>query len=143
MLAFYYFLYIAKHTHNNNTNKKLKNMNTIRKVAIMGMKRAATKWLFPAGVVIAKRFHMHQNNDTDDMTWIEANKKMSAEEKYAFFKQQQLLNKQAESINDAHNVEHVATRAAFESHAKRSEVRIDELEAKIESLKEMLKQKKN
>eukprot|EP01060_Flectonema_neradi_P001271 TRINITY_DN1074_c1_g2_i1.p1 TRINITY_DN1074_c1_g2~~TRINITY_DN1074_c1_g2_i1.p1 ORF type:complete len:119 (+),score=35.20 TRINITY_DN1074_c1_g2_i1:88-444(+) len=116
-------------------------MNTIRNIAIIGLKKTASRWIFPACVVVAKRFHMHQNNNSDDMSWIEANKKMSAEEKYAFLKQQELLKQQAEVINKVHREELAATRSAFESSAARSEKRIDELANEIKRLSELLEKK--
>ena len=55
-----------------------------------------------------------QDNKADDMTWLESDREMTAEERYAHQKQQELLKKHADSLNAKYEAEHEATREQME-----------------------------
>eukprot|EP00756_Hemistasia_phaeocysticola_P030320 Hpha_TRINITY_DN16281_c4_g9::TRINITY_DN16281_c4_g9_i1::g.14889::m.14889 len=69
------------------------------------------------------RTMIHQDNKEDDLTWLESDRKMTPEERYAFEKQHLLLKKQAGELR-----EH-----AQELHSKQHD-RIVALESQIAQL---------
>eukprot|EP00754_Rhynchopus_humris_P040248 Rhum_TRINITY_DN2329_c0_g1::Rhum_TRINITY_DN2329_c0_g1_i1::g.6911::m.6911 len=90
----------------------------------------------------AMRTQIHQDNKADDMTWLESDREMTAEERYAHQKQQELLKKHADSLNAKYEAEHEATREQMEAHQNKSAASVAALEAKIAELTSMIQQMK-
>ncbi|KAJ9448379.1 hypothetical protein DIPPA_16313 [Diplonema papillatum] len=78
----------------------------------------------------------------DDMSWLETDKNLSAEERETYLKQQQILRKHAEALNAQYETEYEKTVAQMESHQNRNASSVAALEAKIAELTSMIQQMK-
>ena len=107
----------------------------------MNVMRSAIRRTAPQVSWVARRTNIHQAQQSgeDDLTWLEVdNREMTAEERYAFVKQQRLLNRQADALVAKYKAEHDKTREQIEdSHQKKMD-KISQLEAQIKELQEVL-----
>eukprot|EP01059_Diplonema_ambulator_P016863 TRINITY_DN2883_c0_g2_i1.p1 TRINITY_DN2883_c0_g2~~TRINITY_DN2883_c0_g2_i1.p1 ORF type:complete len:113 (+),score=49.64 TRINITY_DN2883_c0_g2_i1:57-395(+) len=84
--------------------------------------------------MVARRTGIHQTNDPDDLTWMETQFDMSAEDKEAYRRQWALLKTQADAINKRYEEEQKTTRETIKEHQDKSQEKIAALEAKIDQL---------
>ncbi|KAJ9439902.1 hypothetical protein DIPPA_19665 [Diplonema papillatum] len=89
-----------------------------------------------ASPAVSVRYSMHQSQSTaeDDLTWLEGDKKMTPEERWALQRQRELLKKSAAEINTKYEAEHQKTRDAMENNSNQTAAKITDLENKIEEL---------
>ncbi|KAJ9445692.1 hypothetical protein DIPPA_33307 [Diplonema papillatum] len=109
-------------------------MNTFR----VALARSVMASRGPATRAVRNSMHQTKSGQDDDLTWLEGDRKMTPEERYALQKQRALLAKQAAEINAAYETEHQKTREAMEEHTSKSSQKIADLESKIDELKALL-----
>ena len=99
-----------------------------------GTTRHSVSW-----VVRRTGIHQSQQQGQDDMTWLEAgDREMTAEERYAFDKQQRLLNRQADALLAKYASEHSRTREQLEAQHSQKMDKIDALETQLNQLQDAM-----
>eukprot|EP01061_Rhynchopus_euleeides_P025373 TRINITY_DN40_c0_g2_i1.p2 TRINITY_DN40_c0_g2~~TRINITY_DN40_c0_g2_i1.p2 ORF type:complete len:132 (+),score=62.96 TRINITY_DN40_c0_g2_i1:58-396(+) len=108
-------------------------MLRIARVSVRGM----------APLASARRTNIHQTNKDDDLSWLEASdREMTAEERYAFQKQRQLLARQVEQLNTRYEEHHEKTRDQMKEHHEKNHAKLADLEKTLGELKAQLAQLK-